>query len=92
MPYTLLIDAGHGGNDPGAQIKTAKEKDIAVVCYDRMIPKADTDLYISFDNNMVGQMLGEALADSGHGAAGSGAQLGRMTGHIPPAKDSKSFR
>lgn len=46
-------------------IKTAKEKDIAVVCYDRIIPKADTDLYISFDNNMVGQMLGEALADSG---------------------------
>ncbi|WP_033154744.1 sugar ABC transporter substrate-binding protein [Pseudobutyrivibrio ruminis] len=46
-------------------IKTAKEKDIAVVCYDRIIPNADTDLYISFDNNMVGQMLGEALANSG---------------------------
>ena len=46
-------------------IKNAKEKDIAVVCYDRIIPNADTDLYISFDNNMVGQMLGEALADSG---------------------------
>ena len=26
---------------------------------------ADTDLYISFDNNMVGQMLGEALVDAG---------------------------
>ncbi len=46
-------------------IEAAKEKDIAVVCYDRIIPNADTDLYISFDNNMVGQMLGEALADSG---------------------------
>ena len=46
-------------------IKSAKEKDIAVVCYDRIIPNADTDLYISFDNNMVGQMLGEALANSG---------------------------
>ena len=46
-------------------IKTAKEKDIAVVCYDRIIPNSDTDLYISFDNNMVGQMLGESLADSG---------------------------
>lgn len=46
-------------------IKSAKEKEIAVVCYDRIIPNADTDLYISFDNNMVGQMLGEALADSG---------------------------
>ena len=28
MPYTLVIDAGHGGKDPGAQIKTAKEKNI----------------------------------------------------------------
>lgn len=46
-------------------IKTAKEKDIAVVCYDRIIPNADTDLYISFDNNMVGQMLGQAITDSG---------------------------
>ena len=28
MPYTLVIDAGHGGKDPGAQSKTAKEKNI----------------------------------------------------------------
>ena len=28
MPYTLVIDAGHGGKDPGAMSKTAKEKNI----------------------------------------------------------------
>ncbi len=28
LPYTLVIDAGHGGKDPGAQSKTAKEKNI----------------------------------------------------------------
>lgn len=28
LPYTLVIDAGHGGKDPGAQIRTAKEKNI----------------------------------------------------------------
>ncbi len=28
--YTLVIDAGHGGKDPGTMIKTAKEKTIAL--------------------------------------------------------------
>lgn len=28
LPYTLVIDAGHGGKDPGAMSKTAKEKNI----------------------------------------------------------------
>jgi len=46
-------------------IEEAKKKNISVVCYDRIIPNANADLYISFDNNMVGEMLGQALADQG---------------------------
>ena len=42
-------------------INLAKENGIPVVSYDRLIPNADTDLYISFDNNMVGEMLGNAV-------------------------------
>ena len=27
MPYSIMIDAGHGGNDPGAVYKGRREKD-----------------------------------------------------------------
>ena len=46
-------------------VASAKEKGIPVVSYDRLIPNSDTDLYISFDNNMVGEMMGQALVDQG---------------------------
>ncbi len=48
-----------------AAVADAKEKGISVVSYDRLIPNADTDLYISFDNNMVGEMMAQALVDQG---------------------------
>ncbi|CBK73024.1 xylose-binding protein [Butyrivibrio fibrisolvens 16/4] len=43
-------------------LKDAKKAGIPVVCYDRLIPNVNTDLYISFDNEKVGEMLGEAIA------------------------------
>ena len=43
-------------------VALAKDNGIPVVSYDRLIPKANTDLYISFDNKLVGQMLGEEIA------------------------------
>lgn len=45
-------------------IARAKEAGIVVVAYDRMIHNADIDLYISFDNRAVGEMMGETLADN----------------------------
>ena len=27
MPYSIMLDAGHGGRDPGAVYKERKEKD-----------------------------------------------------------------
>lgn len=47
-------------------VKKAKEAGIRVVSYDRLIDDADVDLYISFDNEMVG-------GDDGEGASGGGA-------------------
>ena len=41
-------------------VKKAKEAGIRVVSYDRLIDDADVDLYISFDNEMVGEMMARA--------------------------------
>lgn len=43
----------------------AKEAGIKVVSYDRLIDDADVDLYISFDNEMVGDMMARALIAEG---------------------------
>ena len=45
-------------------IKEAKDAGIRVISYDRLIMDADTDLYISFDNEMVGTLMGEAMAEA----------------------------
>ena len=46
-------------------VKKAKAAGIKVIAYDRLITDADVDLYISFDNEMVGTMMGEALVGGG---------------------------
>ncbi|MCR4989275.1 MAG: substrate-binding domain-containing protein [Lachnospiraceae bacterium] len=46
-------------------VKDAKDAGIKVIAYDRLINNADIDLYISFDNEMVGTLMGEALVDNG---------------------------
>ena len=46
-------------------VQKAKDEGIKVVAYDRQITDADVDLYISFDNEMVGSMMGEAMIDNG---------------------------
>ncbi|MFR2605923.1 MAG: substrate-binding domain-containing protein [Waltera sp.] len=47
------------------QVQKAKEAGIKVIAYDRMIMDSDIDLYITFDNERVGTMMGEALVDNG---------------------------
>lgn len=42
-------------------LKEAKKAGIKVVSYDRLIKSSDVDVYISFDNERVGFMQGEAL-------------------------------
>ena len=47
------------------QVKKAQDAGIKVVAYDRLITEADVDLYISFDNSRVGDMMGETLVRNG---------------------------
>lgn len=62
MPYTLVIDAGHGGKDPGAMSRTAKEKNINLAvalafgklveqnCPDvKVIYTRKTDIFVDLD-------------------------------------------
>lgn len=42
-------------------LKEAKKAGIKIISYDRLIKSPDVDMYISFDNERVGYMQGEAL-------------------------------
>ncbi len=42
-------------------VQKAKDANIKVVAYDRLIRNADVDLYISFDNEAVGTMMAQAI-------------------------------
>lgn len=45
-------------------VDEAKKEGIRVISYDRLLLNSDTDLYISFDNEKVGTLMGEALVDA----------------------------
>jgi len=58
-----------------ASVEKARDAGIRVVSYDRLINDTDVDLYISFDNEMVGTMMAEALVEKGI-AGGNVVMLG----------------
>ena len=43
-------------------IKKAKDAGIAVIAYDRLVKNANVDMYISFDNEKVGTMMGDEIS------------------------------
>jgi D-xylose transport system substrate-binding protein len=45
-------------------VQKARDAGIPVISYDRLIMNANSDLYISFDNEMVGTMMAESLVGS----------------------------
>ncbi len=45
-------------------VKLAKDKGVPVISYDRLVWNADIDLYISFDNQKVGELMAEAITQN----------------------------
>jgi D-xylose transport system substrate-binding protein len=74
-----------------AIVTRAKQSDIPVVSYDRLITDADIDYYISFDNVRVGELQGDSLVkkldDEGDG---NGAIV--MINGAPTDNNAKLFK
>jgi D-xylose transport system substrate-binding protein len=65
----LVLDAVDAAS-AGAIVTRAKQADIPVVAYDRLIPDADLDAYVSFDNVRVGEVQAKSLLDAMGGPDG----------------------
>ncbi|MCB5236955.1 sugar ABC transporter substrate-binding protein [Niallia circulans] len=57
----LLVVVPHNAEAMATIVKKAHSSGIKVLSYDRLIKNADVDLYISFDNEMVGVLQAEAI-------------------------------
>jgi D-xylose transport system substrate-binding protein len=44
-------------------VKTAQAQGVAVIAYDRPIPAAKADYYVSFDNEKIGALIAQSLVD-----------------------------
>ena len=57
----LVLDAVDA-SAAGAMVQKAKQQNVPVVSYDRLILDADVDYYVSFDNVRVGQLQAQTLS------------------------------
>ena len=56
----VLVLVPHDAVSAAVMVKKAKERGVKVISYDRLVKNADVDLYISFDNIKVGELMGQA--------------------------------
>jgi D-xylose transport system substrate-binding protein len=56
-----LVVVPHGAEAAGRIVEAAKKRKIPVISYDRLILKADVDLYLSYDNRRVGEQQAQSL-------------------------------
>lgn len=73
--------------DIGSGVRKAKEAGIPVIAYDRLA-EGPVDAYISFDNELVGEVQGRSLVE----ALGDGAGKVVMMNGAPTDPNSKQFK
>lgn len=59
----VLVVIPHNGEVSATIVESAKRKNVPVISYDRLIRNSDVDLYISFDNEKVGEMQAKYLIE-----------------------------
>ncbi|PTL77358.1 ABC transporter substrate-binding protein [Vitiosangium sp. GDMCC 1.1324] len=74
-----------------AIVARARQSKVPVISYDRLIVNADVDYYISFDNEKVGKLQGQALVDKLK-ADGKGAGTIVMINGSPTDNNAKLFK
>jgi len=57
----LLVIVPHNAEATAAIVHKAHLADIQVIAYDRLVKNANLDLYVSFDNEQVGEMQAKAI-------------------------------
>jgi D-xylose transport system substrate-binding protein len=57
----LLVVVPHNAEAAASIVKKAHSAGIKVLAYDRLVKNADVDLYVSFDNEQVGEMQAKAI-------------------------------
>jgi D-xylose transport system substrate-binding protein len=67
----VLVIVPHDGKAMAKAVRMAHDAGIPVIAYDRLIRDSDLDLYVSFDNEHVGELAAQYLVDHlpvpGHG-------------------------
>lgn len=56
----VLVLIPHDAVSAAGMVKKAKDRGVKVISYDRLVKNANADLYISFDNIKVGELMGQA--------------------------------
>ncbi len=66
----VLVIAAHDGTAMGKAVDLAGKAGVPVIAYDRLITKSDLAMYLSFDNEHVGELQAKYLVDHLSGGKG----------------------